>query len=283
MNNRRTFFIALTFLATITACVLPGLPTASAPVLAPTIEPGRLESMVAGTVSAAIAETEQARPTQQPTATSAPTASLSPTPEIISSGSTLTVQVDASTVFVDERAGYEITAPAAWLILRINEQEYLDTQQLAEAADESIQQSLLSVQNEDPNVLRLFAMDAQAGHVQNGFVSNMKFVLDEKNSISLENDEALKVSAAQFAKTVPGLEVLSTRLSIINEIFIGLIESKSTIRNSSGVDVVVLQKQAVFNTPTGQMIITLSTVEELKITLFPVFDAMLETIKINAE
>ncbi len=63
MTHRQTYFFALIFLATVTACVVPGLATPTAPSLfAPTTDPSRLETMVAETVSAAIAETEQARP-----------------------------------------------------------------------------------------------------------------------------------------------------------------------------------------------------------------------------
>jgi hypothetical protein len=314
MNNRQTFFIALMFLATIVACVVPGLPTASTPLPAPTVDTESLDAMVAGTVSAVIAQTAQAQPTatftivaaatststptaeptstisvstEQPTSTaSVPTftPTQSPTLDASTPGSTLTVQVDASTVFADERAGYQITAPAAWLIVRVNGQEYLDAKELGIATDASIQQSLLGIQNENPNILRLFAIDAQDGHIRNGFVTNMKFVWDEKNSIRLENDQELKASADQLAKSTPGLDVLSTKLlSTANKTSIGLIESKSTARNSSGVYVVVFQKQAIFNTAKGKMTVTLSTVEDLKGALFPVFDAMLETIKVSAK
>lgn len=290
MNNRRIFFSTLIFFATITACVIPGLPTtASAPTFAPTVDTGVVDTMVAETVSAAIMQTEQSQPTPLlSTATSAPTAfaptnSVTPAPETILLGSTLTVQVNASTVFVDERAGYEITLPAAWLIMRINEPEYLDAFQLAEAADENVQQSLLSVQKEDPNILRLFAIDAQEGHIQNGFVTNMRFTWDEKKSISLETEDTLKAGAAAFAGNLPGLEILSAKLSTINEIPMGLIELKFTTKNSSGADVVIFQKQAVFNFAAGQTNIILSTVEALQGTLFPVFDAMLGTIKVKVE
>ena len=44
---------------------------------------------------------------------------------------------------------------------------------------------------------------------------------------------------------------------------------------------VVFQKQAVFNTANGQMTITLSTVEDLQGIVFPVFEAMLETIQVD--
>lgn len=60
MNNERIFFIALILSAVIIACVVPGLPIASAPAPAPIIDTGQVETMVAETVSAAIAQTEQA-------------------------------------------------------------------------------------------------------------------------------------------------------------------------------------------------------------------------------
>ena len=153
MHNKRILFTALTFFAAITACVVPGLQSAPAPTFVPTVDTSRLETMVAETVSAAITQTEQARPTStatsQPSPTPAPTieASVTPTSETIPSGSTLTVQVDGSTIFVDEHAGFEITAPAAWLVMRVKEQEYLDAWQLAIAADENVQKSLFSVQS----------------------------------------------------------------------------------------------------------------------------------------
>ena len=282
MNNRRTFFIALTFLATIVACALPGLPTASAPALAPTTDTGILSTMVAETVSAAIALTEQAFPTPTlvPTSTSTSTPTLIPTPEIIPSGSTLTVQEDGSTLFVDERAGYEVTVPAGWLAVRVNQQEYRDALTLAP----DIQKSLSSIQNNDPNTFRLFAIDTQDGHIQNEFFTNINFIWDEQGALLLKNDDALKASAAQLAETTPGLEILSTKFSATsNNVLVGLIESKSAMKDSSDTDIVVFQKQAVFNAKTGIMVITLSTVEGLKETVFPAFDAMLETIKITAE
>ena len=291
MNTRRKFLTALIFLMFITACVIPGLPTTeAAPTFAPTEDTGVVETMVAGTVSAAIELTEQARPTPlptstpMPTATPAPQASSTPTATATSAATSapemdtfLTVQVDASTVFIDERGGYGLTLPPAWLIMRINGQEYLDMWQLAEAADEDIQHSLLSVQEEDPNVLRLFAIDAQEGHIQNGFVTTMKFNWDEKKPASLESEE--KFRSSMLALT--GAEVLSAKISTINDSSVGVVEVKRTMKNSADADVTAFQKIAVFNTAKGQMTITLSTVESLKGNLFPVFDAMLSTLKIT--
>lgn len=282
MNKKQIFFITLIFLTTILACAVPGLPTASAP--ASTADTGLLVTMVAETVSAALAQTEQARPTLTPTL--APTSTLTQTrnPEVGLAGSTLTIQEDSSTLFVDQRAGYEIAIPIGWLSVRVNEQEYLDAFTLPAVANEHIQKSLLSIENRDPNKFRLFSFDVREEHVQNEFVTNINFIWDEQGAISLDTDEELKASAAQSVKALPGLEILSTKISVTaNAVPFGLIESKFAAKNSSGVEIVVFQKQVIFNAKTGTMVITLSTVEGLKDTIFPEFDAMLETIKLSAE
>jgi hypothetical protein len=288
MNNRRTIFIALIFLATIAACAMPGFSTASTPLAAPTVDTGRVATMVAGTVSAAIAETEQAAP--KPTATAVSTATLAPTEtptsQVSLSKSTLTKQGDGSVLFADERAGYEIKLPVGWLTVRINEKEYLDAFSLAEAANTNIQQALLSVQNEDPNAFRLLAIDTKAAHIQNDFVTDMRFVLDEKKNISLNSDVDLQAIAQNVSATVTVFRFEVTSVKIItyaNGLKLGEIEARSSFQNAAGVEVTIYQKQIFFNAKTGTQSIIFTTVADLKDSLLPVFDAMIETIDRIAE
>jgi len=287
MNTKRIFFIAMIFLATI-ACVVPGLPTASAPVFAPTVDTGPIETMVAGTVSAAITQTALAQPTSTPTstatatatatATSTPAPTETPTPQ---AQSTLTKQADGSILFADARAGYQIKLPAGWLAVRVNEQEYLDAFSLEEAANTNIQQSLLSIQTEDPNTFRLLAIDTKAAHIQNDFVTDMRFVLDEKKAISLSSDADLKAIADKVSAsaTVFRFEVTSVKIvTTASGTKLGVIEAKSSFENAAGANVAVYQKQVFFNTKSGTQSIIFTTVTDLKQTTLPAFDTMLETI-----
>ena len=287
MNTKRIFFIAMIFLATI-ACVVPGLPTASAPVFAPTVDTGPIETMVAGTVSAAITQTALAQPTSTPTstatatatatATSTPAPTETPTPQ---AQSTLTKQADGSILFADARAGYQIKLPAGWLAVRVNEQEYLDAFSLEEAANTNIQQSLLSIQTADPNTFRLLAIDTKAAHIQNDFVTDMRFVLDEKKAISLSSDADLKAFADKVSAsaTVFRFEVTSVKIvTTASGTKLGVIESKSSFENAAGANVAIYQKQVFFNTKSGTQSIIFTTVTDLKQTTLPAFDTMLETI-----
>jgi len=280
-THRPIFFAASLLLLTILACAIPSQPTAPLP--APTVDTsGILSTMVAETVSAAIALTEQAVPTPTlvPTTIPTPTATIAPAAEIIPSGSTLTVQEDGSTLFVDERAGYEITVPAGWLTVRIDQQEYRDASTLVL----EVQPFLLSIQNNDPNIFRLFAIDMQNGFSQDVFFTNTNFIWDEQNISLLKNDDGLKAGIAQLAEVAPEPEILyvsiPTTLSGVSAIFI---ESKYTVKNPSNQEIVILQKQVFFSVKTGSVAITVTTVEGLKDAVFAAFDAMLETIKISAQ
>jgi hypothetical protein len=294
MNHRRKFFIALIFLVFITACVMPGLPTASTPIFAPTVDTGAIETRVAGTVSAALSQTEQAQPTVTSTSaatatvpatsTSIPTETL--TPQTNPSQSTLTKQDDGSTLFADELAGYQVKLPAGWLAVRVNGQEYLDAFSLEEAANENIQQSLLSVQTEEPKAFRLLAIDTQAAHIQNEFVTDMRFVLNDKKTISLSSDADLQAIANEISASaaVFRFEVTSVKIvTSVNGTQFGEIEAKSSFENAAGADVSIYQKQIFFNLKAGTQSIIFTTVTDLKQITLPAFDTMLETIVLNTE
>ena len=221
-------------------------------------------------MSAAITLTEQAVPT--------PTLAPTSTPGAAAPERTLTPLEDGSTLFVDERAGYEVTVPVGWLTVGVNKQEFLDAFTLTP----DIQNYLLSIQNKDPNIFRLFALDMQDGHFQNGFFTNMNFIWDEQGDALLKNDDGLKAGIAQLAGTAPEPEILSTTLSTTSSgIPLSMVETKYTMRNSSNVDIIIFQKQVAFNAKTGTVAITVSTVEGLKDSVFATFDAMLETIKVS--
>jgi hypothetical protein len=220
-------------------------------------------------------------PTSTPMADSTPTA----TPTVESqSQSTLTRQDDSSFLFVDDRAGYEIKLPSGWLAVRVQEKEYIEAFSLREAASEDIKQSLLSIQTDNPNVLRLFAIDPQPPHIQNEFVSDMRFVLDGGKTIALNSDADLQAIAAKIpaSATAFRFEVTSVKLfTSVSGVQFGVIETKSSFTNNTGVDVPLYQKQVFFNTKGGIQSITLTTLADLKDILLPAFDAMLETINLK--
>ncbi len=275
----QTFFAAAALFLSVLACILPGQ-NASQP--APTADTVLLATIVAETFSAAIQETANAAlPLIESTPTLPPPAET-PTPEVSASGSMLTKHDDGTTFFVDQRAQYEVTVPSGWLALRVNEQEYLEAWTLAEASDPAIQRSLTAIQNQDPDQSRLFALDTQDGHIQGGFVTNVNFFWSEQDEISLDNDADLKETAALLPNAIPGLEVLTTELSqTASGIPIGIITSTWRAATADAVEVTIFQKQVYIKVSAGTLVITLSTTDELKDTVTPAFDGMMETFAIS--
>jgi hypothetical protein len=213
---------------------------------------------VAETVSAVLALTEQAQPTATatfsatpPPISTTPAPTGTPTATANPSQSTLTQQADGSTLFIDERAGYKVTVPTEWLAVRVDQQEYLDAFSLEEAANENIQQSLLSVQGEDLNTFRLFAVDTQPTHIQNDFVTDMCFVLDEQKKIDLGSMAELLAIAEKIPASAQAFRFEVTSLVIINSpcgVKFGVIEAESSFTNQDGAEVPIYKKQIIFNT-----------------------------------
>lgn len=290
MNKKRTYFISLIFLVTI-ACVVPGLSSIPpTPIFASTVDAEAIGMRVAGTISAALAQTEQAQPAVTstfpatlPPISSTPAPTETPTPTVNPSQSTLTQQQDGSTLFVDKRADYEVTIPAEWLAVRVDEQEYQDAFSLEEAANTNIQQSLLSVQSENPNTFRLLAIDTQAADIQNDFITDMRFVLDEQKKIDLNSNTDLLAIAEKVPSTAVPFRFEVTSVEIItlpSGMQFSVIEAKSSFTNLAGTEVPIYQKQVFFNTKSGTQSIIFTTVTDLKQTTLPAFDTMLETISL---
>lgn len=280
MKPRRALLTALILLTTILACVVPGLPTASAPALAPTVDP-RLNIIVAWTVSAALEMTARAVPTVTPTL---PQPTATPTLQPVASVSTLTKQDNGSTLFVDESAGYEITVPAGWLAVRINEKEYYDAWTLPETADAHIQTSLMSIKEQEPATFRLLVLDTQEGHIKNEIVTNINFIWDPQTVLSFDTEVDLQAFADELPSLTDGLTVSSVEIIIPpSGVPYGVIKSKVGGFNASGAQVNLYQKMALFNLKTGTLVITFATEDGFTETTLPVFDAMLGTIVVERE
>lgn len=280
MKRRHGVFIALLILTTALACAVPAIPTASQ--LPPPTPDTRLGTMVAETVSAALALTQQAVPTPTipPTPTPQPTATA--TPELLeSSGSDLQVEEDDRAIFTDERAGYRIEIPSTWLALRINQQEYLDAWLMPEASNPAIQRFLGDMQNQDSTRFRLFLLDPNEEHIDGGFVTNANLLWNDQQEISLADETNLTEIADALPTSMPGVEVMTVEtVTLANDVVVGVITTRLPATTLDDVEVVIFQKQIFINLPTGMLTITLSTTETWRETAEPLFDEMIESFSL---
>lgn len=283
MFNRRSLAAALFLMMTLPGCVVPGLSTASNP--APLPDGVRLETMVAETVSAALAQTEQAAPSPLPPVGTAETAQPAVSSENpANSTSSLAAQSDGTILFVDEQAGYQLNVPPGWLPVRINEQEYYDAFSLPAASEQAVQDALIEIKELDPAEFRLFVYDLQDGHMENGVITHVNLIWDSQEAISLDDETDLREIIDGLLNSTPELNVMSYSISsTANEIPIGMILSELPGKTFDGIDVVFFQKQVYLKLPAGTLTLTFTTENNFKDATLSFFDSMVDSLKINPE
>lgn len=281
MNKRQPVILAASFLVLAgLACAIPGQGAGSTP--APTVDPAQLDIIVAQTVSAVLQQTALApTPTQPATPTSQPTAEPSATIAPLLQSS-ITNQADGTALYVDEKAGFNISVPPGWLPVRIDQLEYYDSFSLPQAADPLVQTALMDINDLDPKVYRLFIFDLQDGHLQNGFVNNINIVWNQGPSISLKTEDDINKVAEGLPSMVPGLAVKSSDVSKTNSgIPIGVILSEIAGQKKDGGDLSLFQKQVILNVKEGILVITFTTEQGIKDATLPFFDTLVESIQLG--
>lgn len=280
--------IVFLFLASLACSIssIPFLASAPEPEGIEETDPNMISTMVAEAVAEKVFQTLEAMPptstsTPLPTDTPAPTPTEIPptsTPTKIvypETGSALREDVDGSIMYLDYTGGYLIKIPDNWLAIRIGEQEYIMAWSLLEASPPEIQRSLQSMQSLDPNKFRLFILDTQAGHYDDGFVTNINFVLSPESDSSLEEIFAQSVLALPLS--IPDLVIISSEVAetSLGEP-VGIIISEWDSKTAAGDPIRLYQKQALFQVNNQSLVITFTSTVDFKDEVLGDFDLLVD-------
>ena len=191
---------------------------------APFTNPPAVETSLASTARALAKLTETARPVT-PTAAVTPTVMLTPTPKISLNGTSLIAQEDRSALFVDHKAGIQLTIPSGWMAFRVGEKEYFEafTSEVV-LANPALNERLTQIQDLDLDKFRLEAFDIREGHIPNGIISDMSVVFQAGDTRSLEQwaraegnrkspYKNYKFLSMGYPKTADGTKVLAIEQS----------------------------------------------------------------------
>jgi hypothetical protein len=260
------------------ACILPGAGPAQD---IPASDPAALSTIIAGTANAAATQTALAAtntPSPTPTETATPTGTTTPTPRLSAEGTSLSRQGDGSFIFTDQQAGYTVVTPPGWLVVRINEQEYLNAWGLPEASDPKVQHLLNQFQTADPKVFRLVAADVIAEHLQGNFLTNFTISWDRNSALTLQQEidqakQGLPQAIAGAKVTYADVGATSTHISM------AILEVSWSSKDASGQPIKIYQKIIGFKARQGTLAFTLTTTPELKDALLGGFDAMTDQIR----
>jgi hypothetical protein len=279
-RNRPLRSILAIFVLSMLACIAPGL---SAPSDAGPLDSNSLSTIVAGTANAAATQTAQANPPTNtpppsPTETATPTETMTPTPQVSAEGTSLSKQSNGSFLFTDYQGGYSVEAPSSWLVLRVNEQEFMNAWGLPEASDPKIQKTLTQIQKSDPKIFRLFGIDILAEHLQGSFVTNFSIVWDRSTNDPL--DKTVERLKKQLPQTILNSKIIRADVGVTSsQIPVGVLEETSSPLLASGETVQLYQKMVLFRLQNGTLAFTLTTTSDLKDALIQNFDLMTDQIK----
>lgn len=263
--NRKEFFLylnAIVILAAVTGCTFPGKKAPTAP----TIDPSVLATHAASTAQAAAQQTQQALiPTQIPP-TSTP--KFSPI-----TGTSLVTLEDQSTLFIDSKAGIQLTIPSGWLVVRPNEDEYYKAFTLNEVlSSPEINDRLTKLQSANTDYFRLDAIDIRPDHVANGIISVMSVSYQPDDFRTLEKwaqserskkspYKEYKLLSSTFQKTADG-----TRVLVVEENWKG---------SPNGT---LYHREIFFSLASGTFIIDLQTDLGFKGTMLPEFEQVVNSL-----
>jgi len=230
----------------------------------PTVDSSARETALAGTALAVFGT---------PTPIPSPTETLVPTAVVSSQGTSLVTQQDGSTLFTDHKAGIQVTFQAGWLAMRVGEMEYYAALEKPFMQNPAFHNLFGVLNNADPKVLRLLALDAREGHMPGDLVTDISVVFLEGDDQSLEQKEK-----ARRAKTNLCLDykfILSSYSETDNGVRILVMEESCGVPKSA-----VYYRDVYFNVPTGKIHLKFETNFDYKDAALTDFEQVMNSLSL---
>jgi hypothetical protein len=272
--KRKHFTLYLTSLGVlllVVACVTtPAVPAQQAP---PTTDPNALSTMVADIAGKYMTQTAEAAPSAS-LPTEMPGSAATETPVASQSGTSLSKLEDGTTQFIDNVAGIQLTVPAGWIAVRLNEPEYTQVWELT-AGDPVLQHALEGVQNLDPNQYRLIAFNTQADYVYQGQGSQINVLFFQDDARTLEQIAEEEKQPQVFTNYQLILSEFQVRPDT-HQLFV--IEEQWQETSSTNAPVTVYNKGVFFKVSSGTVVVELSVAFDIKHEVVPAFDQMVEQL-----
>ena len=208
------------------------------------------------------------------TFTPAPTETALPTPKISVYGTSLILNEDQSATFIDHKAKIQLTIPAGWLPVRVNEDEFYKAFSLdVVLQNPAIADRLTETQSANLDFHRLDAIDIRDGHIPNGIITVIDVTFQEGDTRSLE--KWYKAESTQ-KKPFSGYRFITARYPYMDDgTQVLLIEEKWDAEKKKGT---VYYRGVFFSLPTGTLMLDFYTDFDLKDTVLPDFEQVLNSL-----
>jgi len=241
---------------------------------APKTNPPAVETSLAGTARALAKQTETAQGFTQ-TPSPIPTRTLTPTPKISLSGTSLTMNNDGSALFIDHKAGVQLTIPAGWMALRVNEKEYYDAFTApVVVANPALSERLTQIQDENLQTFRLDAFDIRDGHIPNGVISDINVIFQPGDTRTLEQLWKVEGNTKKPFKNFKFVSMEYPKLADGTRIL--MLDQTWTKDKSNS----IYYRRVIFSLNTGTLILDFYSNKDFKDTVLPDFQQIVDSVKL---
>lgn len=275
--NRNHFHRLMSVVILFLSMLACGLPAQNVPPTA-NVDPNAIETAIVGTLEASAKQTQQAGLATSAAYTGS-TSTATPVTSTSSSGTSLVYLADGSTQFIDHTAGMQTAFPPGWLLVRVGEQEYYAAWEKEETKNPLFLDIFASMQNLDPKVFRVTALDIRPDHMSNENILQIEVVFNEGDTRTLKqvkSDETkshpplvgYKLLSSQFFQTSQGMQALNME-----------IQWKYT--NDADASTRGYRRRVIFEVPSGIMALDLLTTLDKKDLVMPEYDQVLNNVTLT--
>ena len=218
--------------------------------------------------------------TPSPTATSTPIPSLTPTP--LPTGVDKQELSTGDILFTDYDAGYTFQLSKDWLVIPATMEDLQDMSKTLEESNPDLAKAMRGLQSIDSDALRLMAFNQNRDLNQGTMITNVNAIIQQEDILmALPMDFFIDANVEQIKSALPGSKVLSSKIfENANGVEVGVIELELKANTTSGQSVTAYEKMVAIKTDTAFNLITFAWPNSRKDVLLPLFDEIINTIKL---
>jgi len=189
-----------------------------------------------------------------------------------------TAPAAGTTKFTDTIGGYELTVPSGWALAA------LDPQSLARAATEnpSVAKTLEHIHETGLGLDRAYLYSEDPSQIREGHAAHVLVYFLQNNLVAFAPmSELVRVGGEQLHKLDPDMTITSSSVTATaSGMDIGVLEASEAYRTPSAVTIQLYEKIVVFKTSSGAAILILRIHPDLQGTVVPLFDRMIEDVRL---
>lgn len=223
--------------------------------------------------------TPTATPTITPSPTPTSTPTFTPTATPLPTGKLTEEQPDGTTVFTDYDGKYQVTFPAGWTVVILDEEYIEEALDRLPAQEKGVADMIKSVKNADVNEL-IRVVGFNFGAQEGPYTPNINISYDTNPlSAAISLRDLIDYTIAYFPSL--NIEVVDTEIKETSSgIEIGVIEARWSMNATGGQKLNLHQKQVFFKSGKGVVIITFATVKNATVDLSADLEELIESIKL---